>query len=185
VTHTFTHDQVANGLQVGLAAVTSSGLLGGATLVVGANLSIIDPVGISAGAVVGEYLVNLPSTSKPIAVIGPEYSTTAEGLLSVLTPNKMPAITIDATSSALNEQTTYPYFVRTQRSAVAEARALVSMAVYLGFKRIAVLGTDDLYSVTGVADIIEMCLADGITVAYVGQWAAGSELEVVEPYVQK
>lgn len=88
----------------------------------------------------------LASEQLPIAIIGPQCSSSVIQWAPNSTHAEIPMITHGAAATPLNNATAFPYLVRTYPSAESETFALCRIMQSLQWRRIAIVGADDLYS---------------------------------------
>ncbi len=117
--------------------------------------------------------------SKPIALIGPLCSGSAKGYLPLASGYTLPTVSFDATDMALNNRTAYPYFARMRPSNAGEIDAILTVLLYFGWQRVALLGTGDDFSVSGVSRMRILASAMGVDLYPVQSWPAFSSADVV------
>lgn len=89
------------------------------------------------------------------AMIGPGLSAEAIASASVATSFQSVQVSNSATSSALSDSTTYPYFARTCPSDIYQARAMASLVCQYGWRNIVTFATSDEYGITGMQSFLE------------------------------
>ena len=121
----------------------------------------------------------------PLAIIGPLCSDSAVQAAVVAAQHALPMISFDSTSVVLNDRARFPFFVRTQPSALTEIVPLVHLVRAFGWQRIAVASTDDVFFGGGATLIAQLAAGYGITVSPTTRWQSGAGVDAVLPVVQQ
>lgn len=88
------------------------------------------------------------------AFIGPDVSTEAIASASVAASFQTVQVSSSATSSALSNSLSYPYFTRTCPSDVYQAKAMASLVCQYGWRNIVTFASSDYYGTAGMASFL-------------------------------
>lgn len=136
--------QAQTAFTLALAEINNSTLLGG-DMLVGTTFDI-------RGQALGGLLQSLNGSDfcgvshNPMdAYIGPLTSNDAQNAAAPLGILGFPVISFAASSAQLSDKTSYPTFRRTAPSATRSGGALAAVAASFGWKRVAIIGTNDAF----------------------------------------
>lgn len=158
-------------------------ILEGDTLMFPNDLALSD--GCAADVAAESFSQIVASSVRPIAVLGPVCSASALALFPQATQAQIPIVSPDSTSPVLNDQTQFPYLLRLYPSDEFEIESMVSLVGHFGWQRLAIICTNDLYSLGGATQIAERLLAAGITSLPLQPFTGGATVSAILPYVKQ
>jgi branched-chain amino acid transport system substrate-binding protein len=147
------------GLKAAVAAVNAAGGVNGKPI----TLTIKDDAG-SATQAVSVLEQALSSGSKPDVVNAGSTSTETVAMAPVLTKDKVFTVTNSATT-ALADSSTYPYLFGTVETAAESSDALADKLITEGFKKVAVISSDDDLGQSGSSSMASALQAHGVSVS--------------------
>ncbi|KAJ3277891.1 Transcription factor unc-86 [Borealophlyctis nickersoniae] len=105
-----------------------------------------------------------------MAVVGAASSSNTAADSPVLSSFNIPLVSYASSSESLSDITRYPTLVRTVASDAFQTKAMVSLALKMGWSLIGAVGTDDTYGAPGLASFISDATDANIKVSC--QWTA-------------
>ena len=98
-------------------------------------------------------------------VVGPGYSSVAVAVSRLATAIQVPFVSYSATSAALSDRTTHPFFGRVVVPDTLQSAAIVGLVARFGWTRICLLHVDDTYGTAGGLATRDAAKRHGISVS--------------------
>jgi branched-chain amino acid transport system substrate-binding protein len=112
------------------------------------KLSIVDNNATMAGGIAGARQL-IAESENLVGIVGGYFSLVTMGAANVTMRSRVPYVGLQAASSLLENkdaETGFPYFVRIGSDNRASAEALVRFAGFMGWKKVAIISSNDAYA---------------------------------------